>query len=88
MTISEIIFLFVSFQLILILLILYRTNQNTMLFFTPKYIYNNTEMNIFGCIICSILLYCIFPLYTMVATIVWLIWKLFHIGRNNIRKGD
>lgn len=56
---------------------------NEYLFFTPNYIYENTEMNIIGCYITSIFLVCLMPLYCLPASIIYLIYWLFHIGRKD-----
>lgn len=56
---------------------------NDYFFFTPNYIYENTEMNIVGCYITSIFLMCLMPLYCLPASIIYLIYWLFHIGRKD-----
>lgn len=56
---------------------------NDYLFFTPNHIYENTEMNIIGCYITSIFLMCLMPLYCLPASIIYLIYWLFHIGRKD-----
>lgn len=56
---------------------------NEYLFFTPNYIYENTEMNIIGCYITSIFLVCLMPLYCLPVSIIYLIYWLFHIGRKD-----
>lgn len=56
-------------------------DDDSYLFFTPNYLYKNSEMNIFGCYICSLLIIIFDLLYCVPVIIGWVIWKLFHIGR-------
>ena len=50
--------------------------------FPPHVMYENTNMNKAGCLICTVLLaFLIFPL-----TIVYLVYVLFHIGRKDEKK--
>ena len=51
------------------------------LFFTPNELYRRTKMNIIGCYICSFVIVIIFPIYCIPASIIWIIYYLFHIGR-------
>lgn len=48
--------------------------------FLTKKIYEETEMNIVGCIIIAILWYIMFPIF-LVRLMCMLIYFLFHVGR-------
>lgn len=56
---------------------------NDYFFFTPNHIYKNTKMNIIGCYITSIFIICLMPLYCLPASIIYLMYWLFHIGRKD-----
>lgn len=77
------IFVMVGF-FIATLALLTKFDDDALMFFTPKYIYDITEMNIFGCIICSLIIIILNPIYCIIAIVVWSIWKLFHIGRKDL----
>lgn len=59
--------------------ILYMINENIPLFYTPKTIYKETEMNWFGCIVIYILLFPIGFVYEIGGFLKW----LFTVGRKN-----
>lgn len=59
------------------------SHEDEIMFFTPRELYNNTEMNMFGCTICSLLWCLAIPLYCIPVTIGWCIYKLCHVGRRN-----
>lgn len=46
-----------------------------------KSIYDNTEMNMLGCLVCSLLLIIITSVYHIPAFICWFVYKIFHVGR-------
>lgn len=48
---------------------------------SAKFMYDNTDMNMFGCIICSGIIMFFTSVYHIPAFIVWTVYKLFHIGR-------
>lgn len=47
-----------------------------------KYVYENTKMNIVGCVIVSILYYIAFPIFILRSIGMFFYWVL-HIGRKN-----
>lgn len=58
-------------------------HYNTWFYFTPKYIYKNSKLNMFGCICISLFYLCIFTLYVIIVSGIWLLWKLSHTGRKH-----
>lgn len=53
------------------------------MFFTPKYIYDWSYMNMFGCTLITILYFIFVPYYCIIATLCWIIYKICHIGRKD-----
>lgn len=51
--------------------------------FSPRYLHRNTRMNWFECLISSGVIIAIFPLYCIIATIIWFVWFIFHVGRKS-----
>lgn len=49
--------------------------------FSYRILYDDSEMNMFGCVVCSILLEAITSVYHIPAFICWVIYKIFHVGR-------
>lgn len=62
-------------------------NSNPVLPFTYNLVirelYDRTEMNWFGCFICTCLLYAIFPIPYFGALIIKIIYWITHIGRKS-----
>lgn len=50
-------------------------------YFSPCYIYKNTEMNVIGCLLFSLVLFLTNYLYCTGATLVYIVYTLTHIGR-------
>ena len=50
-------------------------------YFFPTVLYKKTNMNIFGCIVCSILLFAINYLYCSIYCILRFIYWLFTVGK-------
>lgn len=48
---------------------------------SAKSIYDNTDMNMFGCIVVSLVVMFFTSVYHIPAFIVWIVYKLFHVGR-------
>lgn len=48
--------------------------------FISRYLYEKTEMNIFGCILIALLYYIVIPILIIKSLAVFVIW-LFHVGR-------
>lgn len=59
------------------------SEEYEIMFYSPKEIYDRTEMNMFGCIMCSFLYFLFTPLYCVPVTIGWCIYKLCHVGRRD-----
>lgn len=49
--------------------------------FSARTYYDDSEMNMFGCVVCSILLEAITSVYHIPAFFCWVIYKIFHVGR-------
>lgn len=71
------------YSLIIYLIIICEDNSGDPIMFSDNFIvkelYDRTEMNIFGCIVSSILLCILLPLIA----IIRIIYLIFHIGRKN-----
>lgn len=46
-----------------------------------KYVYENSKMNIIGCIIVAFMYYIVFPILFIPKSIGMLVYYLFHVGR-------
>lgn len=51
--------------------------------FVTKYLYEKTEMNIFGCIVIALFYYILFLILFILRDIAMVIYWLFHIKRKN-----
>jgi hypothetical protein len=73
----------VAFLVLGIVMMLFNMNlmQKNDLYFYPKYLYKTTNMNMFGCIMCSIVLFIANYLYCTIACIIHLIYWISHVGR-------
>lgn len=47
--------------------------------FYPSWMYENTKINKFGCIITCIVLWILFPIWSIIA----FVWWIFHVGRKD-----
>ena len=52
-------------------------------YFFPTTLYGVTGMNIFGCIVVSILLFCVNYLFCGVVLIIYFIYWITHVGRKD-----
>lgn len=52
-------------------------------YFFPTELYEVTGMNVFGCVIVSILLFCVNYLYCSVVLIFYFLYWITHIGRKD-----
>lgn len=52
-------------------------------YFFPTTLYEVTEMNIFGCIVVSIILFCINYLWCSIVLIFYFLYWITHIGRKD-----
>ena len=52
-------------------------------YFFPTILYEVTGMNIFGCIVVSILLFCVNYLFCGVVLIIYFIYWITHVGRKD-----
>lgn len=50
-------------------------------FFTPAYLFDCTKMNWVGCFVTSLVIILLFPIYCIPATLFFVVYWLFHIGR-------
>lgn len=48
---------------------------------SAKTIYDNTDMNMFGCVVVSLVVMFFTSAYHIPAFICWVVYKLFHVGR-------
>ena len=52
-------------------------------YFFPNRLYEETEMNVFGCIMVSILLFCVNYLFCSVVLIFYFLYWITHVGRKD-----
>lgn len=84
MTFHEYIALYIFFQLVISVVYIVKAEQCCALGyygFITKYVYENSEMNIVGCILVASLYYIIFPILFIIRGICMTIYWLLHIGR-------
>lgn len=49
--------------------------------FVSKYLYEETEMNMFGCVMIALLCYVFFPILFIPRSIGMVVFWIFHVGR-------
>lgn len=49
--------------------------------FVSKYLYEETEMNMFGCVMIALLFYVFFPVLFIPRSIGMFVFWIFHVGR-------
>ena len=64
-------------EIIIAMIIVVLAAYKDIMFFFPTRLYKYTKMNMFGCIICSILIGILIPVYAICA----IIYYIFHVGR-------
>ena len=77
MWLAPVIFLYIPFQIIILYCIFFETDGIEGEWGTPKYIYDNTDCNMFGCILITLLGIVLIPVYY----IIYFIYFICHIGR-------
>lgn len=82
MILAVLLYIFLSILLSVIAFSLANEGKDYM-FFSPKSFYDNSEMNVLGCILSSSLCFVLAPLYCILATVICSIYKICHIGRKD-----
>lgn len=57
--------------------------ESDYMFFTPNYLRECSEMNWFGCYLVSVVLFAIFLPYATIATAIWFLYFITHVGRKD-----
>lgn len=73
-------YIMVTGLLSFVCILLFLFDNEHRMFFSPNYIYKHSKLNMFGCIMCSILIMLIMPYYILLAFIYYII----HVGRKDI----